>query len=52
MSDEAEGLRDRLNRYCELLKLCTDPRAAEVLREMIAEIEATLRDGDTPKPDR
>ncbi len=40
MQDEAKWLRQRIERYCELLKRMTDDRAVKAIQQLIAELEA------------
>ena len=48
MDDEVEKLHERLRRYCSLLQATDDARTVAVLSEMIAEIEARLRETHPP----
>jgi hypothetical protein len=41
---EAAKLRGEMERYCSLLLFNTNPRTAKVLRALIAQVEARIRE--------
>ena len=50
MNDEVEKLHESLRRYCNLLQATDDARTVAVLGELIAEIEARLREREAHPP--